>query len=225
MQHCYLKLHLLLVITNSTTKNFHSININYNKHRDTYFSVQHRMSFGDFMFLFLQCYRQDYITAPKNQWTNHDLGYDFEFPSHAKKLNLAHRKPKFGVVHFQYRTTICKIRPSVLLVNLPPHITASLLETQSALIAGEISSAILNHGVWSSTMYSKSLLMASNFMGNSSVCLIARSGSQKRSTLHLTGKSASRTNSLGRHNNAARAFIGHTRDHWQFLHNVTKGLL
>ena len=133
------------------------------------------MSFGDFMFLFLQCYRQDYITAPKNQWTNHDVDYDFEFPSHAKKFSLAHRKPKFGVVHLQYRNTICKIRPPVLLVNLPPNITASLVETQSAFIARAILSAILNHGVWSSKMYSKPLMMASKLTGNSSVCLIARS--------------------------------------------------
>ena len=126
------------------------------------------------------------MTAPRNQWTNHDVDHDFEFPSHVKKFSLTHRKPKFGVIHFQYRTTICKIRPPLLLVNLPPNITASLLETQSALIAREISSAILNHGVWWSKWYSKSLMMASKLMGKSSVCLIARSFLHKkhlRSTL------------------------------------------
>ena len=137
-------------------------------------------------FLFLQFYRQEYMTAPRNQWTNHNVDYDFEFPSHAKKFSLAHRKTKFGVIHFQYRTTICKIRQPVLLVNLPPNIKASLLETQSALIAREFASAILNHGVWWSKMYSKSLMTASKLTRNSSVCLIARSFLHTKKHLHPT---------------------------------------
>ena len=115
------------------------------------------------------------MTAPGTKWDQSWRWLWFWVRSHAKKFSLIHRKPKFGVIHFQYRTTICKIRPPVLLVNLPPNTMASLLETQSASIAREMSSAILNHGVWSSKMYSKSLMMASKLTSNSFVCLIARS--------------------------------------------------